>query len=60
VGIDGFLNLTGVVLSGDGKERVESTYEAEAAEAADLGERVAEALIAGGAARMIAGSRART
>lgn len=51
---DGLLHLTGVVLSPDGRQRIESTYTAEAAEAHDLGERVAEALIAGGATAMIA------
>jgi len=54
---DGLLHLTGVVLSPDGKKRIESTYTAEAAEAHDLGERVAEALIAGGATAMIAQGR---
>jgi hydroxymethylbilane synthase len=56
-GGDGLLHLTGVVLSPDGSRRIESTYTAEPAEATDLGERVAEALIADGAAGMIAAGR---
>jgi hydroxymethylbilane synthase len=52
------LHLTGVVLSVDGRKRLETTYTAEAAEADELGQRVAEALIADGASQLIAAARA--
>lgn len=58
-GSDGLLHLTGVVLSPDGRKRIESMYTAEPAEAVDLGTWVAEALIAQGATGMIAEGRAK-
>ena len=54
---DGDLKLTGRVLDPDGKEKIETTLTADPAQAAALGNRVAEALIAQGAAELIRASR---
>lgn len=51
------LVLTGRVLSPDGKERIEVTRHAAPAQAVTLGEAVAEALLARGAARLIHAAR---
>jgi hydroxymethylbilane synthase len=54
----GRLRLSGTVLAGDGSQRLLSEDTASPAEAAELGVRVAEMLIAQGAAKLIAASRA--
>lgn len=54
---NGRLQLSAVVLAGDGSKRITATGEAESGEAAALGERVAQLLLAQGAAELIAASR---
>ncbi len=54
---DDFLHLAAVVLSVDGRQRLEACDEAQPTEAAELGRRVAESLLAQGAANLIAAAR---
>lgn len=56
---DGQLRLSGVVLSGDGSQRLLAEDTAAPAEATALGIRVAEMLLSQGAAALISASRAR-
>jgi hydroxymethylbilane synthase len=56
---DGQLRLSGVVLSGDGSQRLLAEDTASPADAAALGVRVAEQLLSQGAAALISASRAR-
>jgi hydroxymethylbilane synthase len=51
------LHLTAVVLSADGRERIEESSVAPLSDAIELGRRVADALLARGAAELIAASR---
>ena len=51
------LHLTGVVLSGDGKQRIESRQSGGLTAAAEVGRRAAEELIEQGASKLIADSR---
>lgn len=51
------LHLTAVVLSADGRQRIEETSVAPPSDARELGRRVADALLARGAAQLIAASR---
>ena len=53
----GQLTLTGRVLSPDGRKVIETTREADASQSVGLGQRVADALLAQGAAELIRGSR---
>ncbi|MCE9528129.1 MAG: hydroxymethylbilane synthase [Planctomycetales bacterium] len=55
---NGLLSLDGVVLSGDGREKIASSASGSPSAAADLGCEVAEQLIAQGAERLIASTRA--
>jgi hydroxymethylbilane synthase len=48
------LTLVGVVLSGDGRRRIEASATAACTEADQLGAQVAEALLAQGAAELVA------
>jgi hydroxymethylbilane synthase len=54
---DGKLTLSAVVLSADGTQRVAASESASPADAESLGIKVADALLAQGAAEMIASSR---
>jgi hydroxymethylbilane synthase len=54
---DGRLHLTGAVLSPDGARRIEAGGQADPAEANWLGQRVAEELLAQGAAELISAAR---
>jgi hydroxymethylbilane synthase len=54
---EGQLTLTGRVVAVDGSEKIETTLTAAPAEAVELGHRVAEDLLAAGAARLIEQSR---
>jgi len=54
---DDQLHLSGVVLSGDGRQRIEVTLGGDPDGAVDLGREVAEELIAQGASELIAASR---
>jgi hydroxymethylbilane synthase len=56
-GEDRRLWLTGRVLSADGKQRLEAELSATAAEAVELGNRVATALLADGASELVRASR---
>jgi hydroxymethylbilane synthase len=54
---NGLLYLDGVVLSGDGRERITASSSSHPSGAADLGEQVAQRLIAQGAEKLIAAAR---
>ena len=54
---NGRLHLDGVVLSGDGQQRLFATGSADVEEALELGETIAEQLLAQGAAGLIAAAR---
>jgi hydroxymethylbilane synthase len=54
---NGLLHLDAVVLSGDGRERIAASASNHPSAAADLGEQVAEQLIAQGAEKLIAAAR---
>jgi hydroxymethylbilane synthase len=56
--VEGRLELAAVVLSADGRRRIAASDTADPAEAEALGRRVAETLLAQGAADLIAGARA--
>ncbi len=53
----GRLRLSAAVLSHDGRERLEETSDAEPSEAVELGQRVADSLLAAGAAELIKAAR---
>lgn len=55
---NGTLTLLGVVLSGDGRERIATEQSGSAGEAVELGRQAAAALLEQGAARLIASARA--
>jgi hydroxymethylbilane synthase len=54
---DGKFHLSAVVLSVDGKRRLEAHAEAELSEAASLGQHIASSLLAQGAAELIASAK---
>ena len=54
---EGLLKLDGVVLSGDGQQRIMATASGPPQKAADVGEEVAQALIGQGASELIAAAR---